>query len=233
MSESILNYDLKNGVAVLHMDDGKANALGHDMIAALSEALDRAETEANAVVLIGREKRFCAGFDLSVMSSGPEAVNKLVSSGAHLMTRLYTYKLPIIAACTGHALAAGGLLLLASDYRVGTKGDFRIGLNEVSIGMTTPQFLIDFARDRVPTRLLAQAVIHARLFSPDEAIEAGFLDDAVAGDALETSALAVAERLGALPQPAFGNSKKKVNADTVAHINATLDADSSTFDGAS
>lgn len=233
MSDSILNYDLKNGVAVLHMDDGKANALGHDMIAALSEALDRAEAEANAVVLMGREKRFCAGFDLSVMSSGPEAVGKLVSSGAHLMTRMYTYKLPIIAACTGHALAAGGLLLLASDYRVGTKGEFKIGLNEVSIGMTTPQFLIDFARDRVPTRLLAQAVVHAQLFSPDEATEAGFLDEAVAGDALEATALGVAERLGALPQPAFGNSKKKVNADTVAHINATLDADSATFDGAS
>ncbi|MCE8000086.1 MAG: crotonase/enoyl-CoA hydratase family protein [Rhodobiaceae bacterium] len=233
MSDSILNYDLKNGVAVLHMDDGKANALGHDMISALSDALDRAEKEANAVVLMGREKRFCAGFDLSVMSSGPEAVGKLVSSGAHLMTRFYTYKLPIISACTGHALAAGGLLLLASDYRVGTKGDFKIGLNEVSIGMTTPQFLIDFARDRVPTRLLAQAVVHAQLFSPDDATEAGFLDEAVAADALETTALAVAERLGALPQPAFGNSKKKVNADTVAHINATLDADSATFDGAS
>lgn len=233
MSDSILNYDLKNGVAVLHMDDGKANALGHDMIAALSEALDRAEAEANAVVLMGREKRFCAGFDLSVMSSGPEAVGKLVSSGAHLMTRLYTYKLPIIAACTGHALAAGGLLLLASDYRVGTKGEFKIGLNEVSIGMTTPQFLIDFARDRVPTRLLAQAVVHAQLFSPDDATEAGFLDEAVTADTLEATALAVAERLGALPQPAFGNSKKKVNADTVAHINATLDADSATFDGAS
>lgn len=233
MSDSILNYDLKNGVAVLHMDDGKANALSHDMIAALSEALDRAEAEANAVVLMGREKRFCAGFDLSVMSSGPEAVGKLVSSGAHLMTRLYTYKLPIIAACTGHALAAGGLLLLASDYRVGTKGEFKIGLNEVSIGMTTPQFLIDFARDRVPTRLLAQAVVHAQLFSPDDATEAGFLDEAVTADTLEATALAVAERLGALPQPAFGNSKKKVNADTVAHINATLDADSATFDGAS
>lgn len=233
MSEQILTYTLKNDVAVLHMDDGKANALGHDMIAALSDALDRAEKEAKAIVLLGREKRFCAGFDLSVMASGPEAVNKLVTSGANLMTRFYQYKLPIIAACTGHALAAGGLLLLASDYRVGTKGEFKIGLNEVSIGMTTPQFLIDFARDRVPTKLLAQAVVHARLFSPDEAIDAGFLDEAVEADALESTALNVAERLGALPQPAFGASKKKVNADTVAHINATLTADSSSFDGAS
>ncbi len=233
MSDAILKYDLKNGVAVLHMDDGKANALGHDMIDAISAALDRAETEANAVILMGREKRFCAGFDLSVMASGPKAVNKLVTAGAHLMTRFYTYKLPIVAACTGHALAAGGLLLLASDYRVGTKGDFKIGLNEVAIGMTTPQFLIDFARDRVPTRLLAQAVIHARLFSPEEATESGFLDEAVADDTLESAALTAAERLGALQQPAFGNSKKKVNADTVAHINATLEADSATFDGAS
>ena len=212
MSEAILNYELKNGVAVLHMDDGKANALGHDMIGAISNALDRAENEANAVVLMGRENRFCAGFDLSVMSSGSEAVTNLVTSGANLMTRFYTYKLPIVSACTGHALAAGGLLLLASDYRVGTEGDFKIGLNEVSIGMTTPQFLIDFAKDRVPTRLFAQAVIHARLFSPDEATEAGFLDEAVAGDALAATALAAAERLGALSQPAFANSKKKVNA---------------------
>ena len=224
---------MQDEIGLIKLDDGKANALGHDMIAALSDALDRAEKEAKAIVLLGREKRFCAGFDLSVMSSGPEAVNELVTSGANLMTRFYQYKLPIVAACTGHALAAGGLLLLASDYRVGTKGEFKIGLNEVSIGMTTPQFLIDFARDRVPTRLLAQAVIHARLFSPDEATDAGFLDEAVVADDLESTALTVAERLGALPQPAFGASKKKVNADTVAHINATLTADSSTFDGAS
>ncbi|MEQ9146447.1 MAG: crotonase/enoyl-CoA hydratase family protein [Parvibaculaceae bacterium] len=233
MASSSLTYDLKNDVAVLHMDDGKANALGHEMIDALNAALDKAEKEARAVILAGREKRFCAGFDLQVMASGPQAVKDLVSAGAKLMTRLYAYPLPVIAACTGHALAAGGLLLLASDYRIGTEGDFRIGLNEVAIGMTTPLFLLDFARDRVPTRLLAQATVQARLFAPAEAVEAGFLDEAVPAGQVSEMAQATAERLGALPGPAFANSKRKLNADTIARIEANLEADSSSFDGAS
>ncbi len=233
MSRSFLNYDLRNDIAVLHMDDGKANALGHDMIDALSKALDRAEAEAKAVILLGRDNRFCAGFDLKAMSSGPEAVNRLVTRGAHLLTRLYAFKLPIIAACTGHALAAGGLLLLASDYRIGTHGDFRIGLNEVSIGMTTPHFLLAFAQDRVPRKTLHQATVQARLFSPEEAIQAGFLDDAVDADKLADTATAVAERLGALPQPAYQNSKRKLNEATVASIEASLAADAATFDGTS
>lgn len=233
MTDSILTYELKDGVALLHMDDGKANALGHDMIDALNSALDRAETEAKAVVILGRENRFCAGFDLRAMASGPDAVKDLVTKGARFLVRLYTFKLPIVAASTGHALAAGGLILLASDYRVGAKGDFKIGLNEVAIGMTTPIFLIDLARDRVPAPLLAQAVSHARLFGPVDAVNAGFLDEAVDGDDVLETALARAGHLGDLPQPAFVGTKRKLNADTVAHIEATLEADSGTFDGAS
>jgi enoyl-CoA hydratase/carnithine racemase len=233
MSENFLTYELKNNVALIHMDDGKANALGDGMLSVLNAALDKAETEAKAVILMGREKRFCAGFDLKAMSAGPEAVTALVTAGANLMTRLYGFKLPVVAACTGHALAAGGILLLASDYRVGTSGDFRIGLNEVAIGMTTPMFLLDFARDRIPTPLLHQATVQARLFAPDEAVEAGYLDEAVSADALASTALEVAERLGALPQPAYAGSKRKLHGDTIARINANLASDSSTFDGAS
>ncbi|MEQ9520040.1 MAG: crotonase/enoyl-CoA hydratase family protein [Parvibaculum sp.] len=231
MTTGILNYELKNEIAHLHMDDGKANALGHAMIDALNEAIDRAEKEAKAILISGREKRFCAGFDLSVMASGPAEVAKLVSRGAHLLTRLYGLKLPVIVACTGHALAAGGLMLLAADYRVGTKGEFRIGLNEVAIGMTTPMFLLDFARDRVPTTWLPRATVHAHLFNPEEATASGFLDEAVEADKLIARASAVAEQMGALPQPAFAGSKKKLNQETITRIEANLAADSSTFDG--
>lgn len=232
MTSTILTYELKNDVAHLHMDDGKANALGHAMIDALSDAIDRAEKEAKAIMISGRENRFCAGFDLSVMSGGPAEVTKLVSRGALLLTRLYGLKLPVIVACTGHALAAGGLLLLAADYRVGTKGEFRIGLNEVAIGMTTPMFLLDFARDRVPATWLPRATVHAHLFNPETATTSGFLDEAVDAGDLIARASAVAEQMGALPQPAFAGSKKKLNRETIERIEANLKADSSTFDGA-
>ncbi|HEY8059684.1 MAG TPA: enoyl-CoA hydratase-related protein, partial [Acidimicrobiales bacterium] len=82
---SILQYDLDGEVAVLRLDDGKANAIGPDTVAALDEALTRAETEAGALLLIGREGKFSAGFDLSVMTSGVEAMQDLVRSGAELL----------------------------------------------------------------------------------------------------------------------------------------------------
>lgn len=232
MAASILNYTLNDGVAVLTMDDGRANALGHDMIGALKAALTRAEGEAKAVLLLGREKRFCAGFDLEVMAAGPEHVAPLVTAGAELLMDIYTHALPIVIGCTGHALAAGGLLLLAADTRVGVEGDFKIGLPEVAIGMTMPVFGLELARDRILPNHLTAAVTQARIYNPVEAAKVGYLDQTAPAEALFETALARARELGALPQPAFRNTKRKERESTVALIRATLKSDSRTFDGA-
>lgn len=232
MAAPILDYQLNDGVAVLTMDDGRANALGHAMIGALKTALIRAEGEAKAVLLVGREKRFCAGFDLEVMAAGPAHVAPLVTAGAELLMDIYTHALPIVIACTGHALAAGGLLLLAADTRIGAEGDFKIGLPEVAIGMTLPVFGLELARDRLATNHLTAAVTQARIYNPVEAAQVGFLDQTAPAGALFETALGRARELGALPQPAFRNTKRKERAATVTLIRETLASDSRTFDGA-
>lgn len=107
-------YELENDIAILTMDDGKANALNPAMIKALSEALDRAEREAKAIVLTGRQGIFSGGFDLKVMNEGPQAAAAMVDAGAQLMLRIYLHPLPIVAACTGHAIAAGVIILRKS-----------------------------------------------------------------------------------------------------------------------
>ena len=89
-----------DSVMVVHLDDGKANALSATMIAAISTALDEAEADdtIGAVVLHGRPGRFCAGFDLSVMRGGDfAAVATLVSDGGELVRRLYGSSVPIVA----------------------------------------------------------------------------------------------------------------------------------------
>lgn len=232
MSTSILNYSVENDIATLAMDDGKANALGHAMIGEINAALDRAQNEAKAVLISGRDKRFCAGFDLEVMASGPDNVRKLVGAGAELLMRLYEYRLPVVMACTGHALAAGGLLLLAADSRIGAAGDFKIGLPEVAIGMTLPIFGIELARDRLARNRFSEAVTQARIYGPDEAVAVGFLDETAAAETLIETASARAATLAALAQPAFANTKRKERAATIAHIRETLEADSGSFDGA-
>ena len=222
MPESSVTTELRDGLAWVRLDDGKANALSPAVIEALGAALDRAEKEAGAVVLLGRPGRFSAGFDLSVMGSGPEQVRSLVTAGAELLMRLYAFPLPVVAACTGHALAAGSLLLLASDFRVGARGDFKIGLNEVAIGMTLPIFAVELARARLSKRHFDRATAQAEIYAPEAAVDAGFLDRLAAPDAIEEAAASEASRLAALRQPAFRASKWLAHRRTLEAVRETL-----------
>ncbi|MEL7482325.1 MAG: crotonase/enoyl-CoA hydratase family protein [Pseudomonadota bacterium] len=219
---SLLTLTLENDIAHIHLDDGKANALSFDMLAAIHEALDTAEAEANAILLSGRAGRFCAGFDLTVMREGPEKANDLVNRGGHLLLRLFENKLPTVIACTGHALAAGGLMLLSADTRIGVQGDFKIGLNETAIGMVLPAFGIELPRARLAQDHFTAAVIQARAHSPDEAVAAGFLDQAVEENDLMETAMAAASALGQLPQKAYHGNKMLIRKPAIDVIRASL-----------
>jgi enoyl-CoA hydratase len=225
MAAETVRYELRDGIAVVTMDDGKANALSHAVIDALHGSLDRAEREARAVLLTGREKRLSGGFDLTVMMSSPEATRNLVTAGAELMLRLYAFPRPVVVACTGHALAAGAILLLVADARIGAEGEFKIGLNEVAIQLTLPIFAMELARDRLSKRHFTAAVTQARIFDPVAAKDAGYLDATVRPELVFETALEHARRLAALPETAFGATKQRERAATVKLIRATLAAD--------
>ena len=204
----MFDYQQEGDVAVLKIDDGKANAVSFDFIAQMNENLDRAEKEAKAVVFTGRPGRFSAGFDLSVMQGGGfEEMAKLVLQGAGMMLRLFTFPLPVVAASSGHSIAAGGFMLLSADTRIGTAGDFKIGLNETAIGMTLPVFGFQLAKARLAPTHFTPAVIQAKMYDPESAVEAGFLDQVVAADDLLPTAIETAATLGAFPADAYLGNK--------------------------
>jgi enoyl-CoA hydratase len=221
----MLDHRLDDAVAVLTLDDGRANAISRETIAALEAALDRAEKEARAVLLLGRAGRFCAGFDLAVMRSGTEPMRALVTAGADLLLRIALHPLPVVVGCTGHALAAGALLLLAADTRIGARGAYKIGLNEVAIGMRLPIFGYELARERLSKRHLIRATVQAEVYDPDGAVDAGFLDRSCEEAELVATALAEARRLAQLPQPAYSRTKAGLRGDLAAGIRATLAED--------
>lgn len=225
MAQTTVRVGVEGRVAVVRLDDGKANALSHEVIDALHGAFDRAEREAGAVLLLGRPGRFCAGFDLKVMRAGAEAARGLVTAGAELLLRQLELPVPVVAACTGHAVAAGALLLLASDLRCGARGDYRLGLNEVGIGMTLPIFAMELARDRLSKRHFERATSQAELYGPDAGLDAGFLDRVVEPAELEAVASAEAARLAELPQPAFGATKRRAHEALCRRVRDTLAAD--------
>lgn len=219
------------GVVHVRLDDGKANAVSPDVIAALHGALDRAESDGRAVLLVGRPGRFSAGFDLSIMQQGADQARALVRSGAELALRIYEFPRPVVMACTGHALAMGVITLLAGDVRIGADGDFKLGLNEVSIGMPVPAFATELARDRLSPRHFTRAVSHAEIYSPADAVEAGYLDEVVAPDDLVTVATERARYLADRVKPAaFGLTRTNARSATVRLIRESLDADLALFD---
>jgi enoyl-CoA hydratase len=224
-----VTYRADGPVAVIGLDDGKANALSPDVVAALSAAVARARDEVGAVVLHGRPGRLSAGFDLSVMTSGPEPMRALVGAGAELLLDLFTCPIPVVIAGTGHALAAGALLLLVADTRVGADIDAKIGLNEVAIGLTLPIFGVEFARYRLAPAHFEAAAVHARIYDPSGAVEAGYLDRLAPEDRVIDEARAEAARLADLPSDAFRHTKKRARSAVADLIRESLARDMAGF----
>lgn len=218
----MLTYQQEGKVAHIIIDDGKANAVGHAFIDALNEALDRAEQEAAATIIQGRDGKFSAGFDLDEIKKGAANANALVGKGAHLMLRLFTHPQPLVAACTGHAVAAGAFMLLACDTRIGIDGNFKIGLNETAIGMTLPEFGHQLAKSRLLPAALTASYIQSQLFSPDQAAMVGYLDQVVAADELQQTALATATALAELPTAVYAANKNDIRRDAIAAIRGSL-----------
>lgn len=220
----MIDYRLDGAVAVVTHDDGKANVYTHDALDQLATALDKAEAEARALLLVGREGMYSAGFDLATMTASEESMRALVAHGARWLARLFTAPLPVVAACTGHALAAGALSLLVADVRIGTDAPAKIGLNEVAIGMPLPQFAVELARYRMPPSRFDTALL-GRVTQPDGAVEAGFLDRTAPPTDVVGVALAEAEELAKLSTGAVGRTKRAARQGIADAFLATLDAD--------
>ncbi|WP_054883692.1 MULTISPECIES: crotonase/enoyl-CoA hydratase family protein [unclassified Pseudomonas] len=209
MSE-LITYHAEDGIATLTLNNGKVNAISPDVIAAFNAALDRATQERAVVIITGQPGILSGGYDLKVMTSGPKEAVALVTAGSTLARRLLSHPFPVIVACPGHAVAKGAFLLLSADYRIGVEGPYKIGLNEVQIGMTMHHAGIELARDRLRRSAFHRSVINAEMFEPKDALDAGFLDKVVPAEQLLEVALGVARELKKLNMLAHKNTKLKV-----------------------
>jgi enoyl-CoA hydratase len=217
-----MEYQLKDGIALISIDDGKANAVNHGFIDSLSELLDRAESEASAVILQGREGMFSAGFDLKELAKGKQQASKLVSRGMALITRLYALPLPLISVCAGHAFGMGAFILLVSDNRLGGDGDYKVNLPETAIGMSFNTVLMSLIKPHVGSRYQTVAAVQSRKFTAAEAVAAGFLDQVLETEQLLAEALRLAEELSHLPPAQYAANKLVLREAPLAIMRESL-----------
>lgn len=226
----IVTYKLDNGVATIQMDDGKVNVVSPRMIQSLGLALDRARTDQAAVVLAGRDGAFSAGFDRSVLMGGDAAASlDMLIGGFKLAERLLSFPRPVVIACTGHSLAMGAFLMLTADYRVGVHGAFKIGANEVAIGLPMPRFGVEICKLRLAPTYLQRSVINAEIYDPEQAVAAGFLDRLASTADVQSAAHHVASELAKLPPHAFAFTKQRVREEGLAKLRQAIELDGADF----
>jgi enoyl-CoA hydratase len=222
---TLVSYQLEGTIATITMDDGKVNALSLRMLAELNTALDRAAADKAVVVLTGRDGIFSAGFDLTVLRAGGPDAAAMLRAGFELSERMLSFPMPVLIACTGHAVAMAVFLLLSGDYRVGAAGPYKITANEVAIGLTMPRAAVEICRQRLAPAHFNRAVILAEVFSPDDAVAAGFLDRVVEASELQNRAVSAAEVLANLDMDAHAASKLRARAQALQALRAAIEAD--------
>ena len=226
---SLVSIDRQDAHTVVTMDDGKVNKLSLDMFGELNAAFDDAVDRRLPVVLAGRDGIFSAGFDLNLLRGGGDDAMAMVHAGFELSYRMLSLPVPVVIACTGHAIAMGVFLLLSGDYRVGASGDFRIGANEVAIGITMPDFGLEICRQRLTPAAFHRAVINAEMFAPKDAVAAGFLDRTAAAADVMDVARGMANHLGALDVDVHTRTKLRARAGSLASIRAAIDGETGTL----
>ena len=213
-------YELADGVATITLDDGKVNALSPAMTSEIGEQLERAEADEAVVLMTGRATTLSAGFDLKVE---PEGWREMLIGGAEVAKRLLSFPRPTVIACNGNAIAMGGFLLLAADHRIGADGEFKIGLNEVAIGMTIPWFGIELARHRLTPPYFDRCTVTGTFLAPGEALKAGFLDEVTAPEELLDTASERAATLAGVNFDAHRATKLRVRAGVLEGLEDGID----------
>jgi len=222
---NVVQYSAEENYALIKITNGKVNAISHEVIEELNACLDKAEQEERVVIITGQDGILSGGYDLKVMTQSAEAAKELVTKGSKLSLRLLSFPYPVIMACGGHAVAKGAFLLLSGDYRLGAEGEFKIGLNEVMIGMTMHNAGIEIAKGKLSPVFFERSVNNAEMYSPEDAVQAGFLDKVVPQKYVLNTAVKVAQLFGKINKTAHKNTKLKVRKELLASLEKAIEQD--------
>jgi len=197
MIEEIRHAD----VLELRLERPPANALSPELIEALRDAVRGASSRgARGLVLSGRPGMFSAGLDVPLFVELDRAGARAAWRGfLDLMQALVETPVPLACALTGHAPAGGCVLALCCHWRVQAGGNFKIGLNEVAVGVRVPEPIWHAARHAVGARVAERMCTTAELFDPDTALRLGLVDEVVPPEEVVPRARAWVERQLALP----------------------------------
>ena len=224
MSNKLATLKKEENISVITLDDGKANVFSTKMSTDINECLDEVSKEDGCIVLTGREGMFSAGFDLKTLQGGDmDQIQEMTTTGFKLLSRIFSFPRPVIAACSGHGIALGTFLLCCCDYRIGIKGDFMLGANEMRTNMVIPPPILELIKFRVAQSHKYRAVLGAEMYTFENAKEAGLIDEVADSNILMETAFNKAKDLATMGHPSYSMTKELYIAEPLKKINDGID----------
>jgi enoyl-CoA hydratase len=205
------------GIVTLRLAHGKVSALDVELVESLARAVAEIDAgDARAVILTGTGSTFSAGVDLfRVVNGGREYVERMYPAMVRMFTDLFALQRPVVAAINGHAIAGGCILAAISDVRVMARGNGRIGVPELLVGVPFPPAILELLRHDFTTSTLQTLAFTGKTVQADEALRLGVIDEIVDPDALLARAEEHARQLAALPRRAFAQAKRQMRDPAV------------------
>jgi enoyl-CoA hydratase len=212
----MIDVKTENGIAVVTLRHGKANALDIEFCEALAKCFAElsSNTALRAVVVTGQGGMFSAGVDLiRANAGGGDYLRKFLPVLNRAFHAIFFNPKPLVAAINGHAIAGGAVLACCTDRRIMTRGGGRIGVTELLVGVPFPALAFEAVRFAVPPRYLPEFMYGGATYEADAALQRGWVDEVVAADALLPRAIAAAQELGRLSPAAFAQTKKQLRQE--------------------
>jgi enoyl-CoA hydratase len=211
-----------DGVTILRMADGKANAMSMDFCELLTARLEKLNSSPTcAIVITGNDRIFSAGVDLLLLlDGGVPYIRKFLPALSTMLAAVFSFPKPVVAAINGHAIAGGCVLACAADKRLMGREAGRIGVTELLVGVAFPAAAMEIMRCAVTPRYFEDVIFSGATYAPWEAAERGLVHEIVEPDALLARAIACAKTLAALPPSAFTLTKRQTRQLALERLEA-------------
>ncbi len=221
----MLDTIVHGSIRELRMNRPPVNALSAEMIAALEAGVSKAiEEDVGAIVISGQPGMFSAGLDVpSLIGLDRNGIRRVWRDFFALLEVITRSPVPVVAAITGHSPAGGAVMALFCDYRVMAEGEFRIGLNEVEVGIILPPLIFGALHRQVGAHHAERLGVPGMLISPEEAYRVDLVDQLAPVQDVVAHAIERCERLLALPPTAMAETRKIARADLVGLFEALTD----------
>ena len=223
MTNSFATLSQEEEISIITLDDGKANVFSEEMTQAINDCLDKVPSDSGSLIITGRPGMFSAGFDLKVIASGDvPKIKKMSLSGFKLLSRIFSFPRPVVAACSGHGIALGTFLLCCCDYRIGIKGEFLLGANEMKTNMVIPTPILELIKFRISPSHKYRSILGAEMYQLDKAIDAGLMDQVEEAEALMDAAIEKAKDLATMGHPSYTLTKALFIKDVADSIDNAI-----------